>query len=75
MVPLYDRPHLTITESTGVSPLRRGAGAYSPPEGSVHIAAGKRAGFLQEDGLQIAIDAAGEEAILAAARALEPMSG
>lgn len=73
VVPLYDRPHLTITQSTSLSPLRRGAGRYAPPERSVFIAAGERAGYLQMDGVQIAIETEGEEAILVAARALEPM--
>ena len=75
VVPLYDRPHLTVAESTVASPLRRIAGAYVPPEGSVFVAAGANSGFLQIDGLHVSIGADSEAAILAAARALEPMPG
>lgn len=74
LVPLYDRPHLTITQSTRPSPLRPGTGRYRPPAGSVFVAAGARTGVLQSHGILVAIEAADEEAILAAARALEPMS-
>jgi hypothetical protein len=68
-----DQPYVTLTEATHVSPFRRGAGSYVPPEGSVFLAAGGRAGFLQRDGIQIGIDAGSESAVLAAARALRPM--
>lgn len=73
VMPLYDGPHLTITQTTERSPLQRGTGTFLPPEGSVFVAAGARIGVLQVDGLLVTIEAAGEEAILAAARALEPM--
>jgi hypothetical protein len=62
-----------VTESTEVSPFRRGVGTYAPPPGSLFLAAGARTGYLERDGLQIGIDAAGEDAILAAAHALAPM--
>jgi hypothetical protein len=64
---------VTITESRRASAFRRGAGSYVPPEGSVFVAAGATAGYLQRDGVQIGIEAAGESAVLAAARALTPM--
>jgi len=73
-IPLFDKPYLSVTETTQASPFRRGAGSYVPPEGSVFIAAGGRTGFLQRDGIQISIDAGSESAVLAAARALAPMS-
>jgi hypothetical protein len=72
-VPQFDRPNVTVTESTEVSPFRRGVGTYAPPPGSLFLAAGARTGYLERDGLQIGIDAAGEDAILAAAHALAPM--
>jgi hypothetical protein len=64
---------VTVTEATQISPVRRGAGSYVPPEGSVFLAAGGHVGFLQRDGLQIGIAADSESAILAAARALTAM--
>jgi hypothetical protein len=73
-VPLYERPYVTLTESTQASPFRRGAGSYVPPEGSVFMAAGGTGGYLQRGGIQIGIDAGSESAVLAAARALTPMS-
>jgi hypothetical protein len=72
-IPLFDKPYLTVTETTKASPFRRGAGTYVPPEGSVFITAGERTGFLQRDGIQIGIDAGSESAVLAAARALRPI--
>jgi hypothetical protein len=72
--PLYDKAYVTLTESTQASPFRRGAGSYVPPEGSVLITAGATSGYLQRDGVQIGIDAGSESAVLAAARALTPMS-
>lgn len=73
VIPLYDRPYLAVAQTTDRSQLRRGAGTYVPPEGSVFIAAGARTGVLQVAGVHITIEARDEEAILAAARALEPM--
>jgi hypothetical protein len=73
-IPLFDERYLTVTETTQASPFRRGAGSYVPPEGSVFIAAGRRTGFLQRDGIQIGIDAGSESAVLAAARALAPLA-
>src|SRR5204862_1631829 len=32
-IPLFDKPYLTVTETTQASPFRRGAGTYVPPEG------------------------------------------
>jgi hypothetical protein len=71
-IPLFDKPYLSVTETTQASPFRRGAGSYVPPEGSVFITTGARTGFLQRDGIQISIDAGSESAVLAAARALAP---
>jgi hypothetical protein len=74
-IPLFHKSYVTVTEAIQVSPLRRGAGSYVPPEGSVFLAAGGGNGFLQWDGIQISIDAGSERAILAAARALTAMPG
>jgi len=71
--PDYAKPYVALTESTRVSPLRPGAGSYVPPEGAVFIAAGGQSGYLQRDGVQIAVDAGSESAVLAAARRLLPM--
>ena len=73
LVPLGDRPHLTITETTEPSRFRPGAGRYLPPEGSLFIAARARRGILQVEGLSISIESSSEDSILAAARALKPM--
>jgi hypothetical protein len=73
-VPLYEKPYVAVGESTRVSPFRRGAGSYVPPEESIFIGAGGNSGYLQRDGLQIGIDAGSESAILKAARALAPMT-
>jgi hypothetical protein len=73
VVPLFDRPHLTLTQTTKPSRFERGAGSYVPPAGSVFVAAGGRSGALQIDGVHVTIEAADEEAILAAARTLESM--
>ena len=72
-VPLFDHPHLTITETTQPSPFDRGAGSYLPPAGSVFIAAGGRSGALQIDGVHVTIEASNEQAILAAAGELKAM--
>jgi hypothetical protein len=63
---------VTVSESTRASRFRRIVGGYVPAEGSVFLAAGGT-GFLHVDGLLVTIDAADERAILATARALEPM--
>jgi hypothetical protein len=73
-VPLWDRPHVSLTETTSLAPVGR-AGRYVPPEGSVFIGAGGRVGSVHVDGVYIAIQASSEELILSAARALEPMPG
>jgi hypothetical protein len=72
-VALYDKPYVTLTESTHVSPFRRDAGSYVPPEGSVFLAAGGTSGYLQRDGIQVGIETSSEGAVLAAARALTRM--
>ena len=71
-VPLEDRPHVTLTETTHPWPLRRG-GTYEPPDGSIFVAAGGRNGTVREDGLYVHIEASSEELILSAGRALKPM--
>jgi hypothetical protein len=73
-IPLYDKPYLTVTESTQASPFRRGVGSYVPPLGSVFLTNDGHTGTLQRAGLQITIEAGSEETILAAARALTPMA-
>jgi hypothetical protein len=72
LVPRYDAPHVTITETTHRSVVR-GVGRYVPPEGAVFIGAGGRTGLLSVDGLYVSIQAPSDELILSAARALEPM--
>jgi hypothetical protein len=70
-VPLYDRPHVTVTETTRASRFRPFVGSYIPPAGSIFIAANRQTGVLYRDGLHVTIEAADEQAILAAAHALE----
>ena len=82
LVPRWDKPHLTITESTDISPFRTGVDSYDLPEGSVLIP-GSRTGIAQIDGLEFFIEdvpldarrtaSRRQKAILTAARALEPM--
>jgi hypothetical protein len=75
-VPLLDRPHVSVSQTTERSPFfRLGPGRYSPPDGSVLLHAGGRVGFLDVDGVYVAIEASSEQLILSAARALEPMPG
>jgi hypothetical protein len=73
-IPLWKRPHVTLTETTTLSPVARG-GSYDPPDESVFIAAGGRIGSVRVDGVYVSIQASSEELILSAARALEPMPG
>jgi hypothetical protein len=73
-IPRFDKPYVSVTESLQASQFRRGAGTYVPPEGSVFLAAGGENGFLQRDGVQVGIDAGREGAVLAAARALTPLT-
>jgi len=73
-LPLFDRAHLTVVETTQPSPFDRGAGSYVPPNGSVFVAAGGRSGVLEVNGIHVTIEASDEDAVLAAARVLEPMS-
>jgi hypothetical protein len=47
---------------------------YVPPAGSIMVTA-KRFGYLVKDGIHISITADSEASVLAAARALRPMSG
>lgn len=73
-IPLLDEPHVTVTESAQASPFRPIVGSYVPPAGSVFLGA-NGSGYLQLDGVNVTIEAKGEEAILAAARALSPIPG
>lgn len=72
-VPQVDKPHVIVTETAHATALRRLAGSYQPPPGSVFLIA-PDSGFLQADGLQVQIEAPTEQAILAAARTLKPLS-
>lgn len=74
-VPLLNKRFIVVTEALQASPFRRGAGSYVPPQGSVFVAAGARAGYLQVDGIHVAIEAGDEDAIVAAARLLRQMPG
>jgi hypothetical protein len=73
-VPLWDRPHVSLAETTSLPAVVRG-GRYDPPDGSVFLAAGGRMGSMRIDGVYVSIQASSEELILSAARALEPMPG
>jgi hypothetical protein len=70
--PLWERPHVAITEATRLLVSPR-AGTYVPPDGSLFLRAGRRAGALERDGIYVIIEASSEELVLEAARALEPM--
>jgi hypothetical protein len=73
--PLWDRPHVAITETSRPSFGSRELGGYVPPEGSLFLAAGGRGGLLEVGGVYVRIAAPSEELVLSAARALEPMPG
>jgi hypothetical protein len=75
VIPLYDQPHVQLTEATRRSPHLRGVGSYVPPDGSLFLSAGGRDGFLRSGGVYVSIEASSEELVLSAARALEPMPG
>jgi hypothetical protein len=73
-VPLYEEPYILVTETTDRELLVRGPPiTYVPPEGSVVIVQGG-SGYLVRDGLYVTIQAADDETILDAARALRPMT-
>jgi hypothetical protein len=71
-MPLEDRPHVTVTQTTEPWPLSRG-GMYDPPDGSIFIAVGGRNGTLRVDDVYVYIEASSPELVLSAARALKPM--
>ena len=73
LVPLLDRPHVTITQSVAPPGFTPGVGWYVPPAGYVFIAAGARRGALDVSGTHVSIEAESEQAILSAARALRAM--
>ena len=72
--PLAAQPHLVLTQTTSRDLRLLGPGpmAYTPPEGSVVLMAG-RSGYLVRHGVYISIMAASDDLILDAARALRPM--
>lgn len=73
-VPRADRPLVSVTQSPDPALVVRGnAAGYVPPEGSVLVAA-KRFGSLVVDGMHVSITARDEQSVLAAARALRPLS-
>jgi hypothetical protein len=74
-VPLWDRPHVALAETTSLMPGTLRGGAYVPPDKSVFIGAGGRVGSVRVDGVYVSIQASSEDLILSAARALEPMVG
>jgi hypothetical protein len=74
-VPLWDRPHVSLAETTSLMPGTLRAGSFVPPDGSVFIGAGGRVGSVRVDGVYVSIQASSEDLILSAARALEPMVG
>jgi hypothetical protein len=74
-VPLYDQPHVTLTESTEVPKYRPAIGSYVPPEGSVFLSAVGGTGSVYRDGVHVTIEAASPDQVLAVARALQSMPG
>jgi hypothetical protein len=73
-VPQFDKPYVSITQTTDPGLMVRGTPMkYVPPEGSIVVSA-KRFGYLVVDGVHISIEAADEASVLAAATALEPLS-
>jgi hypothetical protein len=68
--PLWDRPHLQLTETTYRDDAR--GSWYLPPEGSILLTGGP-SGFLVADGVYISIAASSEELVLSGARALKAM--
>jgi hypothetical protein len=73
-VPRADMPHVSITQATDPELMVHGAPlGYRPPEGSVLVTA-KRFGYLEIDGVYVSITAGSDEAVLAAARSLRPLS-
>jgi hypothetical protein len=69
----FDYGDVAVSESTEAAPDRPVVGGYTPPAGSVFVAAGGGRGYLQQGGLQVEIDAPDEATLIAAAHALEPM--
>lgn len=73
-VPQFDKPFVSITQTTDPGLMVRGTPMrYVPPEGSIVVTA-KRFGYLVLDGMHISMQAPDEQALLAAARALTPLS-
>jgi hypothetical protein len=73
-VPQWDKPYVSITQTTDTGLIVRGAPMkYVPPEGSIVVTA-TRFGYLVVDGIHISINAPDESAVLAAARALRSVS-
>jgi hypothetical protein len=71
--PRGNTSHVSITQTTDPELVVRGVPmAYRPPDGSVLVMS-RRFGYLVVGGIYVTITAGNEEAVLAAARALEPM--
>jgi hypothetical protein len=67
-------PFVEISESpTLFGGFQRGVANYSPPAGSLLVVGG-RIGLMRTGGLHLALDASSEDLLVAAARALAPMS-
>jgi hypothetical protein len=75
VVPRFDQPYVTVTQSAHGSRWERGSGSYEPPPGSVFVGGGGRIGVVRAHGLRVTIESPREEWVLAAARALERMPG
>jgi hypothetical protein len=73
-VPQFDKPYVSITQTTDPGLMVRGTPMkYVPPEGSIVITA-TRFGYLVLDGVHISIQAPDESSLLDAARVLKPLS-
>jgi hypothetical protein len=75
LVPRFDKRYVSITQTLEPGLMVLGTPMrYVPPEGSIVVTA-KRFGYLLVDGMRISMQAPDEQALLAAARALTPLSG
>jgi hypothetical protein len=73
-VPQLDKPYVSVTQTTDPGLFVHGSPMkYVPPAGSILITA-KRFGSLVVDGVHVSIQARDEASVVAAARALRPLS-